>query len=287
MSRFWLVAVSALASAVLVCLPLRAQQSAPSASETTLNTVERCVAQHEQARILRLEEQWVRARDAMSACASSGCPLALRSDCQAWLDDVARLMPSLLIVVERDDGGRTPVSFELDGQIVALTEPSHQIEVLPGRHRLRFRLPPHADVEREVILQKGEKNHLVQVRFVTERQVRIEPSPRPAYTNSRPIPVATYLLAGGALAAFSISGALLVSALSAKDDADVCSPLCDDGTRQRIDLRLLLADVSGGVGLVLAGAATYTFANRPVVQDRASLPAPPLRGAIFSVRGRF
>jgi hypothetical protein len=183
------------------------------------------------------------------------------------------------------------VHFELDGRIVELPDASHQIEVLPGRHRLRFSLPPYPDVDREVTVKKGEKSHFVSVRFVRPQpalQMRSEPTPAIAEP-TRPIPVATYVLAGSALAAFSMSAALLVSALSAKNDADICMPLCDSETRERIDLRLLFADVSGGVGLVLAGAAAYTFVNRPVIQDRGATPPAAMRapGTIISFRGHF
>lgn len=290
MRRLYLTAFGAAASVCLLSMQLRAQDRDGAAPETTTTTVRRCVELHEQARIQRLEEHWQSAREAMNACASEECPLALRSDCKAWLEDVARQMPSLLIVVERDDDGRTPVRFELDGQPVDLPEPSGPIEVLPGAHRLRFSLPPYPDVEHEVTLLKGEKNHFLRVRFVRERPAAMPPvvASQPASPGPiRPVPVSTYLLAGGALAAFSVSAALLVSALSAKEDADSCAPLCDSGTRERIDTRLLLADISGALGLTLAGVAAYTFVSRPVVHDRAGAPTPRAMGGMVSVRGHF
>jgi hypothetical protein len=136
----------------------------------------------------------------------------------------------------------------------------------------------------------------VSVRFARERlpqpasplPVQLWPAPRA----TRPVPIATYLLSGGALAAFSVSAALLLSGLSAKADAEeTCAPDCSSDTRQSIDLRILLADVAGAAGVVLGGLSVYTFVSRPVVYDRASarLPTstPAARPWALSFEGRF
>jgi hypothetical protein len=267
--------------------------AAEPASETTSAEVERCVEAHDNARVLMLEEKWLESREGMVRCQEATCPLAIRSDCAAWLDEVARILPTLLLVVERDDDGTAPVELELDGRKLELPNPPRPLEVLPGTHLVRVGLPSYAPVERVVVLGKGEKNHLVRVRFVRERPPPPPPPPAqpPAKAeHSRPVPIATYALAGGALVAFGISGVFLATALSAKNEAEErCGPECPSEDRQAVDGKLLAADVFGGIGVVLGGFAAYTFVTRPTV-DRAAV-APKIRvsrgGATLSVEGRF
>ncbi len=261
------------------------------APDTTTAEVERCVEAHDNARVLMLEEKWLEARDGMLRCQEPACPLAIRSDCAAWLEEVARVLPTLLVVVERDDDGNAPVELELDGKKLALPNPPTPIEVLPGTHLVRVSLAPYPAVERVVVLGKGEKNHLVRVQFARER-----PAPAPAPVaprppeRSRPIPVVTYALAGGAVAAFATSGILLGSALASRDEAlDSCAPECPSEDRESIDARLLAADIFGAAGIVLGGFAVYTFVTRPTVERAAVVPKLELsrNGPTLSLEGRF
>jgi len=77
-------------------------QNAPAPEASTAD-VERCVNQHETARLLRLNEQWLDARRAMTRCADESCPIAIRTDCAEWLGELSQIIPTLIVVVERDD----------------------------------------------------------------------------------------------------------------------------------------------------------------------------------------
>ncbi|HEX6767053.1 MAG TPA: hypothetical protein VF103_16265 [Polyangiaceae bacterium] len=269
--------------------PCFAEDTTP---ETTTAEVERCVEAHDNARVLMLEEKWLEAREGMTRCQNPACPLAIRSDCGAWIDEVVRILPTLLVVVERDDDGRAPVELELDGRKLELPNPPHPIELLPGTHLVRVNLASYAPVERVVMLDKGEKNHIVRVQFAKERPPP-PPPPAPAEPRtdrSRPIPAVTYALAGGAVAAFTTAGIFLGTALSAKGDAEErCAPECPAEDRQSVDGKLLAADIFGGIGLVLGGFAVYTFVTRPTVESTALAPKLEVarKGATLSVEGRF
>lgn len=288
--------------AVLGAAPCHAEPSAATRSaaagttDTTTAAVERCVAEHESARLARVREDWLEAREAMTRCSDDACPLALRSDCRAWLDELTSLLPTLLIVIERDDDRTQPLELELDGQPLRLPEPLGPIELLPGRHRLRATLARHAPIEQEIVLEKGAKNQVVRVRFARtpERALAPPAAPVPAAPkarSSRPVPALSYWLGGGALLAFGTSGVLLGSALSSRSSArETCAPNCSTSTRDSIDGRLLAADVAGAAGLALTGAALFAFITRPVVVEaRALQPRLALsRGsAELSLAGRF
>ena len=258
-------------------------------NDTTTAVVERCVEAHDNARVLMLEEKWFAAREGMLRCQDPACPLAIRSDCAAWQEEVTRVLPTLLVVVERDDDGRSAVELELDGRKLELPNPPRPIEMLPGTHLLSVSLAGYPKIERVVVLDKGEKNHLVRVTFAHEAPTPLPVAPREPRA-TRPIPIGTYALAGGAVAAFATSGIFLASALSARDDAlERCAPECEPEEADSIDARLLAADLFGAAGFVLGGFAVYTFATRPTVLETSLSPKLEFSrtGSRFSVEGRF
>jgi len=257
-----------LVGAMLAASEVRAEPPAPGPEALSTPAVEGCIAAHDQAGALVRSEQWLEARQALSGCIVEACPIAIRTDCQGWLEDVATALPTLLIVLERDDDGKRPLRLELDGRPLDLPEKLGPIEVLPGPHRLRFTLEGYEAIELEATVQKGEKNRVVTVRFVRPPVVVPPPPapPPPAPERRRPVPLATYLYAGGAVVSFGVSGALLGSALASRSSArDECAPGCPTSERESIDQRLLAADIFGGVGLVLGGFAVYSYVQRPWV----------------------
>jgi hypothetical protein len=243
-------------------------------AELSTSGIAECVAAHDAAGTAKLDEQWLAAREAATRCAVATCPLALRSDCRGWLDEIAALLPTVLVVVERDDGKSGAVKLELDGRGLPLGDPPEPVETTPGTHRLRVQLEGYAPFELDVRLEPGEKNHVVRARFV--RPVTApkaeQPAPvttRPHVVDTRPVPTAAYAYAGGALAAFGVSGALLGSALASRANArEECAPACAPSVRRSIEMRLLIADVFGATGIVLGGLAVYSYVKRPTLRER-------------------
>jgi hypothetical protein len=265
----------------------RAQEAAEASKETSRAEVEQCVAQHDDARKARLGEQWLRARQAMHSCADERCPLAIAADCRAWLDELAGLMPTLIIVVEGERSGssRATPRVEIDGASVALSDPPSPIELLPGPHRLRFEFPGERPATLDFTLEKGEKNHI-------ERLRSTPPAHAASRVPTRPVPAASYWLSAGALAAFAGSAVLLTSGLNERADAQAtCAPNCDTSIRTSIQTQLLLADIAAGAGLVLGGLAVYTYVRRPVVLSEPRPGGPKIlangQGISLVWRGEF
>lgn len=261
-----LLLVAALASGSLARADEHAAPPADSSAALTL-----CVESHERAGMLRLEERWSEAREAMQACSQESCPLTLRTDCARWLEELRDMLPTLLVVVERDDDGRAPLRVSLDGRELALSEPLRPIEVLPGTHRLDFELPSYAPLKHEVNVRIGEKNKVVRVRFAREAPpsppAERAPSPAPVTRiTHRPVPTSTYVFAGAGLLAFGGSGVMFAAALTRRDEARKrCAPGCYDGEREEVDRLLLGADIAAAGGLMLGGLAIYTFVARPTL----------------------
>lgn len=262
-----------------------AEESLPHA------TLELCVMEHERGRLFRNDLRLLESRAALARCAQMDCPVAIRADCVSWLSELEALVPSVLLVIEGESSGSLRVT--VDGQPLAKRwdEP---IELTPGVHRLRFELPPHAPIEREVVLAPGEKNRVVRVRFGELRRPehRVAAAP-PVLNTTRPIPAATYWLGAGALLWATTSAVLAGSAIVDESRAnEQCAPRCPEDVRLSIERRLLFADIAGGIALGLAGLAVYDYLSRPTVTTRAR-PEPRLSveasesGATVLFGGRF
>jgi hypothetical protein len=270
-----------------------ADELADAPDEASTEQIEHCVSDHDSARQLRLAQEWFQARTAMTACAVDRCPLAISADCRVWLDELNRSLPTLLVLLERADGLPVqPSRVELDGQPVQLSDPPTPLELVPGSHRLRITFAGEPVIERKFELVQAEKNHVERIRLQA-RPVRVHGAQnRPVPRAERPVPAATYLLSAGALAAFAGSTAWLVSALNERRDARAyCAPTCDHSVRKSIERRLLLADVSGGVGLTLGAIALYTFLRRPTLHIDAQATGPAVlatgNGLELGWQGRF
>lgn len=270
-----------------------AQGAGELSKETSAVQVGQCVAQHDSARQLRLEEQWLSSRAAMLSCADERCPLAIAADCRAWLDELIGLMPTLLVVVEAEElaAHHSALLVELDGTRVELSDPPRPIELLPGTHRLRLELRGRPPVERQFELAKGEKNHIERIRFAPPPSAPPPPHAAPR-SATRPVPTSTYWYSAGALVAFASSAAFLVSGLKEHSDArDICAPNCGRSISTSIQARLLLADITGGAGLVLGGLAAYTYLRRPVVFSKTPPSGPAVsanaQGISLVWRGQF
>jgi hypothetical protein len=272
-----------------------ADERTPAPDEASTEQIERCVSQHDSAQKLRAAEHWLEARAQLAACATDRCPLAINADCRAWLDDLNRELPTLLIFAEAEDGVSRPQRVELDGQVLTLSEPPAPIELVPGAHRLRVTFSGHREVERNFELKRGEKNHVERVRVPPLPPPKSPPSapvqPAPP-APPRPVPTLTYVFSAGALGAFGTSTAFLVSALREHNEKRAtCAPTCPTSDRKAIEKQLLLADVSAGVGISLGVLAVYSYLHRPTVKSEVPRSGPAViagpSAIAFTWQGQF
>lgn len=239
-----------------------------------------CVTAYVDAQKLRRDGKLSAARDQLIACAQEVCPQTLRSQCAPWLEELDRVLPSVVFIA-RDAAGQdtTQVRVELDGQPWLDQVPPRAVPLDPGAHQLRALAADGAVLEQALVIREGERNRQVELDFSTpapaDPQRGVDAAPVSAATSDEPrlfsLPV---LISGGLSAAalasfvgFGLSGKLWENEL-----ANTCAPNCEQRDVDDIHLRFLIADVSLGAAL-LGAAAAALFLLLPESAD-AGAPAP-------------
>jgi hypothetical protein len=144
-----LVFFSILAS--LVVLTESATAAGPDAKQA-------CVASSEKAQRFRLDGKLGDAQRELLICSRDVCPSVVRSDCNVWLNEVAALMPSI-VVGAKDEGGGDIVDVRVfvDGQKLQSRLDGKSVAVPTGEHTIRLERDGASPLEQKVLIREGEK----------------------------------------------------------------------------------------------------------------------------------
>jgi hypothetical protein len=227
-----------------------------------------CPTASEQGQKLRDQGKIIRAREMFLVCARATCPSVVRKDCAKWLPEVEETLPT--VVFEAHDGQGADVAavkVSVDGDQVAASLDGKPVPVDPGQHVFKYETQGATPVTQTIVVRSGEKNRLLKVDFppppgqaLTPKTPKITPdtaSPRPAKSGP---PVLAFVLGGvgvlaiGSFAFFGITGKSDLSDLKSS-----CAPYCDPGKLDDAKTKLLVADLSLGVGILALGGATIVF----------------------------
>jgi hypothetical protein len=269
-------------SAVLGCATAFGGVPQARAEATSVGVPDKaaCVAALDKAQASRAGRKLLEARASYVTCSHEACPDMVRDDCSKGLREVDEALPTLVLSASVDGRDATDAKVMLDGERLSGGLDGRAISVDPGPHVARFERPGSGPVEVKVVAREGEKNRLVTGTFVLLRAeaplVKREGSSFPV------VPVA--FAATGALA---LGGAFLMH-LDMTDRANelgnACAPRCSQSDRDALSDRLVLRNVSLGVGIgaLVVAAVTYVVASsssgaRPP-NPRGSFAAP-LRSA--------
>jgi hypothetical protein len=227
-------------------------------------------------------------------CSRDVCPRVVRNDCEKWASDVQERTPTLVFAARDSKGADlAEVGVEVDGAAVASKLDGRPIPTNPGEHHLRFTYAGSAPLEQTVVVREREKGRTIAIEFgALPGTGDEEPAGQPA--TKATIPVATWVLGGagvlalGSFAYFGISGASDASSLRSS-----CAPNCADSAVSDVRRKLLLADVSLGVGVVSLAVAGYLLLTaghheEPAHAARLQLDVvPAARGQVAVLRGSF
>ncbi len=280
-----------LASAGTLAIVLAA--AGASADET-----DACLAASDSGQKQRDDGHLLEARKQLLLCSRDVCPRLVRSDCEKWAGDVQERMPTVVFGAHDAGGGDlADVAVEVDGSTVATRLDGRPIPVDPGEHRLRFTHEGAAPVEQTVVLREREKGRAVVIEFVAHAAEGVgaqETGAPPAAGTGGGPPIGAYVLGGvgalalGSFAYFGVSGSSDASSLRS-----TCAPKCSDSSVSDVRRKLLLADISLGVGVVSLGVAGYLLLTaghheEPPPAASVSIDFTPVSGGqVATISGRF
>ena len=260
---------------------------------------ESCATAADQAQQSRDEGKYRRAREAMLTCARDVCPAPIKRDCLEWLTQLESIAPTIVLTAKEGTKDLSDVKVYVDGMLVTDKLDGKPIQMDLGKHKFRFDYAGQSK-EEDVIIGAGQKNRNVAAVFEAAgaAPVIVPPSAKEPAGSLVPgfIVGGIGVVALGSFAFFGLSGKGEVA------DLQGCKGHCAQDDVDKARTKLVIADISLGVGIVALGVATYMFVTRPKVEGdvkaaHAHAHASPGKlgfdlgavsgGAVGSVGGRF
>ncbi len=254
--------------------------------------VEQCFNAYEQTQVLLKTGDFQNARVAAQTC-SSGCPEEIVVECEAWLGQINRDTPSVILLARSSRGIEADgVSVKIDGLSQGPLQQDKAIELDPGPHSLIFTRDDGWREVIDIVVHKGEQMRQIRV-TVPDRNVPdsiAQPAPRNSSTKGWTI--ASFTVSGLGFVAAATSG---IAALSVKRKLSDCDHVCTASRIESLESTgkswLLVGDIGliiGGVGAV-SGLAFLIWGDS---SDPASSSAqlsllPTVGGGAGMVTGTF
>src|SRR5262249_6117205 len=125
-----------------------------------------CAAAYEQAQVHQAAGRLKEAKSTLSGCLQEACPAFIQADCGQWLSDVDRALPTVVLPAKNVKGEDVvAVRVTVDGTVLTEMLDDNEIAMDPGTHVFRFEMDGAAPVEQRVLIRKGEKYRMLEVRF--------------------------------------------------------------------------------------------------------------------------
>lgn len=257
---------------------------------------EQCAAAADKAQQLRDEGKYRAAREQMLYCARDVCPGPIKSDCGKWLTDLDRDAPT--VVFGAVDRSTTPprditdVKVWIDDVQVVERLDGKPMIVDAGEHTFKFEYQGVQKEERALI-RAAEKGRSITASFGTPPAAPPTP-PSDGDTVREEGSIVPALVVGGI--GVAALGSFIGFGLAGKSDVDGlqrCKPNCAQGDVDTARTKLIIADISLGVGVVALGVATYMLLTRPNVDVKTQsaglrVSAGPIAGgAAAGLGGTF
>jgi hypothetical protein len=228
----------------------------------------RCVEVHATAQRQRAAGQLRAAQRSLGECSAAACPRMIAADCTQWLVEVDPLVPSVVVAATGADGADvSQVRVLVDGEVVTDRLDGTAIPVDPGERRFRFEHGGARPVEQTLVIREGERARRVEVGF----PVAASSSSSTGHAGATPRPRATapspgaeagpgvlpWVVGGAGVLALGVAGVFVWRGFDQKADLDdrACKPSCPEQDVDAGQRDLLVADITGAVGVVAIGAA--------------------------------
>lgn len=251
---------------------------------------EQCASAADQAQQLRDEGKYRRAREQFLLCARDACPGPIKRDCLDWLTKVDEVAPSVVFTARDGNNDVTDVKVSMDG--VQLTErlDGKPILVDSGEHLFKFERAGQVQ-EQKLLIGAGQKGRNIAVQFGAAASAPPPAGGKGDTKTSEEGSIVPALVVGGigvvALGSFAYFG---LAGKGEVDDLEKCKPFCAESDVDKARTKLIIADISLGVGVVALGVATYMFITRPKIDDHVKVgrgrpePTPEPRRGLSNVK---
>jgi hypothetical protein len=261
-------------------------------------TAAACIAPYEGAQELRQAQHLLKARQWLLVCTAPACPEMVQTDCTKWLGEVIEAIPSIVFAATVGNENTFDVSVSMDGAPLVARLDGKPIEVDPGLHEFVFQHEGSPSLSRKVIVPAREKDQIISVGWPSPTPapsaLDSHPSSPKTPSTSRPVPPLFFALSGASVIGFGAFAGLGLWAEATKNDLQTsCSPRCAEGAVNDLQARLLVADISLGLGAAAAAGALIVFLTRPEhstaqrVGGASITVSPAPEGAVLHFSGAF
>jgi hypothetical protein len=228
----------------------------------------------------------VEAREQLRVCAAAQCPAVVQTDCAAWLAEVEKALPGVVITAKNGSGvDLVEVKVSVDGTPLLTKLDGTSTSMNPGPHQFHFEAADGTLLDQQVVVREGEKNQTVAVVLGAPPPAAVKVSPpgvetpiAPATTSST-WKTAGWILGGVGVAGLGVGTIFGIIATGDKSSAHCDSNnVCDPGTVSGIKSAALISDIgwiSGGV-LLAGGAALVLWGPRKSEGTAAALRLAPM-----------
>ena len=228
------------AAVLMVAAPARAQ------------TKDECIAASENAQRFRDQHKPIEARAQFIVCARATCPDAIKSDCTDQVQKIADKIPTVVVRAKRSGSDVVDATLTIDGAVAASRLDGTPITLDPGVHDMRVDASGAAPIERKVVVVEGEHDRVFD--FVLGVPAVVVDTPHKHF------PVGAAIFTGLTVAAFGVFAPFAILGANDFDAAKkTCAPTCPDATVDPIRTKLLVADISLGVGIAAGVTAIVLY----------------------------
>ncbi len=234
-------------SAILVVAPDEASGQPVASSSAAV-----CEQAYEEAQVRRQKRTLLAARESLMRCAQADCPKVAQTDCSAWLVEVERSIPSVVILPRRAGVDLVDVVTVIDGT-PSLVKPGDAVLLEPGPHRVVVQVGGQEQAA-TFTLPEGEKLRQVVLEFNRPE------APQEASSGGQPAFLVTAVATGaGAIVGFGLFAALGGIGLSEENELEACKPGCSSTSVRDVGDLYVAADAALVTGAVLAAMSATFF----------------------------
>ena len=251
-------------------------------------TKNECVTEAYQGQRLRDAGDLAAARAVLRRCVAATCPAMVVNDCSTWLAQVEARIPTVVLAAH-DPSGRDllHVRVMVDDRLMATELDGISVAVNPGPHRFLFTGDSGAVGEASIIAHEGEKDRIVSATLAPAHLDAGARSHEAGVSRAALIVGGVGVAAIGTFAGFGIVGE---SERTTLENGCATTHSCSAAAVDSAQTKLIVADVSLGVGVLALASAAYLWFTHRAASAPTSPPialSPSARGVTALFSGSF